>query len=362
MIVVRSVQSTDVDALLALANETGPGLSTLKPDRAALAARVERVRRTFNADAELFEQGYLFVMEDTAHGDVNGGVIGVSGIETAVGLDQPFYNYRVGTVVHASKELGTWTRMSLLNISHDLTGYAELCSLFLSPRARSGGVGGLLSRARFMFVAQHRELFSEHICAEMRGYFDETGHSPFWEAVGSHFYQIDFNEADYLSTHGRKSFLAELMPRYPVYVELLPEPAQACVGLTHADTLPARRMLEAEGLRYQHHVDIFDAGPVLEAYIADLRTVRRSRMLEVRIAERALADTANGGSDAPNAARCLVSNTSLGDFRVILGHLSGSPRSIALTGEEADALRVAAGDKVRVLELPAHSQRVARSA
>jgi arginine N-succinyltransferase len=121
-------------------------------------------------------------------------------------------------------------------------------------------------------------------------------------------------------------------------------------------------MLEAEGLRYQHHVDIFDAGPVLEAYIADLRTVRRSRMLEVRIAERALADTANGGSDAPDAARCLVSNTSLGDFRVILGHLSGSPRSIALTGEEADALRVAAGDKVRVLELPAHSQRVARSA
>jgi len=341
MIVVRVVQTGDVDALVALAQETGPGLTTFKPDRDALEARVARSRRTMEDKAAPHEAGYFFVMEDTATGDV----AGVCGIESSVGLEQPFYNYRVSTVVHASQDLGIWTRMHALNISHDLTGYAEVCSLFLSPRYRTSGVGGLLSRSRFMFLAQFRERFPQRLCAELRGHFDANGTSPFWRAVGSHFYQIDFNAADYLSSHGRKAFLAELMPRYPVYVELLPQEAQDCVGLTHNDTIPARRMLESEGLRYENHVDIFDAGPVLECHIADLRTVRESVVVPVEI-------LALGASPAPqDGPKSLVSNTSLGDFRV--GAAAGVPQDgvFRLTAEEAAALDVKAGDPVRVLPL-----------
>ncbi|MFB9126841.1 arginine N-succinyltransferase [Paraburkholderia dipogonis] len=339
MIVVRVVQRGDVDALMRLAQETGPGLTTFKPDRDALAARVERARRTMEDKAEPHEAGYFFVMEDTDTGDV----AGVCGIETAVGLQQPFYNYRVSTVVHASQDLGIWTRMRALNISHDLTGYAEVCSLFLSPRYRTSGVGGLLSRSRFMFLAQFRERFPQRLCAELRGHFDAEGTSPFWRAVGSHFYQIDFNAADYLSSHGRKAFLAELMPRYPVYVELLPEEAQQCVGLTHNDTIPARRMLESEGLRYENHVDIFDAGPVLECHIADLRTVRESVVVPVEIA----ASSASGAQQ--DTQKSMVSNTSLGDFRV--GVVAGVPQDgvFRLSATEAAALDVKAGDLVRVL-------------
>jgi arginine N-succinyltransferase len=129
------------------------------------------------------------------------------------------------------------------------------------------------------------------------------------------------------------------MPRYPVYLDLLPETAQQVVGVTHRDTAPARKMLEAEGLRYENHVDIFDAGPVLECHIADLRTVRESVLVQVRIGER------DGESDA----RSLVSNTSLDDFRV--GATLGVPEdgTFLLTAEEAAALRVKEGDTVRVL-------------
>jgi arginine N-succinyltransferase len=336
MIVVRCTQPGDVDALVALAQETGPGLTTFKPDRGALAARVERARRTLAGEAQAFEAGYFFVMEDTATGDV----AGVCGIETEVGLEQPFYNYRVSTVVHASKDMGVWTRMSLLNISHDLTGYAEVCSLFLSPRYRTAGVGGLLSRSRFMFIAQFTDRFPQRLCAELRGHFDENGESPFWNAVGSHFYQIDFNEADYLSSHGKKSFVAELMPRYPVYLDLLPDAAQRAVGVTHKDTTPARKMLEAEGLRYENHVDIFDAGPVLECHTADLRTVRESVLARVRIGDRTETDS---------NAKSLVSNTLLEDFRC--GATTGAVENGAflLTAEEAAALRVKEADDVRVL-------------
>ncbi|AYZ67806.1 arginine N-succinyltransferase [Burkholderia multivorans] len=338
MIVVRVVQTGDVDALVSLAKETGPGLTTFKPDRDALAARIERTRRTLEGRAAPSEAGYFFVMEDSATGDI----AGVCGIESQVGLEQPFYNYRVSTVVHASQELGVWTRMHALNISHDLTGYAEVCSLFLSPRYRTGGVGGLLSRSRFMFIAQFRELFPERICAELRGHFDDDGTSPFWRAVGSHFYQIDFNAADYLSSHGRKSFLAELMPRYPVYVDLLPQDAQDAVGLTHRDTLPARKMLEAEGLRYQNHVDIFDAGPVLECHVNDLRTVRESVVVPVAIGTPDVRD------DMPKS---LVSNTSLGDFRVGVAPGVVANGAFVLSADDAAALDVKAGDPVRVLPL-----------
>jgi len=361
MIVVRAVKTTDLDAVVALAQETGPGLTTFKPDPDALAARIARSKRTMEGQAAPHEAGYFFVMEDTATNDV----AGVCGIETQVGLEQPFYNYRVSTVVHASQELGVWTRMSLLNISHDLTGYAEVCSLFLSPRYRAHGVGGLLSRSRFMFIAQFRDRFPERLCAELRGHFDADGTSPFWRAVGSHFYQIDFNAADYLSAHGRKSFLAELMPRYPVYADLLPEDARQVIGLTHRDTAPARKMLEAEGLRYQGHVDIFDAGPVLECHIDDLRTVRESVVVPVVIGEVDSVDplaSGAGPAQAPRerAPRSLVANTRLADFRVGFAPGGVEDGVMHLSADDAAALLVHEGDPVRVL-VTSHTQQSQKS-
>jgi arginine N-succinyltransferase len=139
------------------------------------------------------------------------------------------------------------------------------------------------------------------------------------------------------------------MPRFPVYVDLLPQEAQDCVGLTHRDTLPARKMLEAEGLRYQNHVDIFDAGPVLECHIADLRTVRESEAAPVVIG------VVEPGAAAPGVAapRALVSNTSLGDFRVGVAPGAIENGVFTLNAADAAALNVAAGDLVRVLPLKA---------
>ena len=101
MIVVRVVQTGDVDALVSLAQETGPGLTTFKPDRDALAARIERSRRTLAGQAAPAEAGYFFVMEDSQTGDI----AGVCGIESQVGLEQPFYNYRVSPRCRPSSTL-----------------------------------------------------------------------------------------------------------------------------------------------------------------------------------------------------------------------------------------------------------------
>ena len=123
---------------------------------------------------------YLFVLEDD-----DGEVVGISAVAGAVGLREPWYNYRVGLTVSASQELNIHRQIPTLFLANDLTGNSELCSLFLRSDQRSGLNGRLLSKARFLFIAEFRELFGDKVIAEMRGMSDEQGRSPFWEMPGS---------------------------------------------------------------------------------------------------------------------------------------------------------------------------------
>jgi arginine N-succinyltransferase len=269
----------------------------------------------------------------------------VCAIKGAVGLDEPFYNYRIGTLVHSSTELKVFSRMDTLYLSNDLTGCSELCSLFLHPDYRHGNNGRLLSKSRFLFIAQLPQLFSQKLIAELRGFQHPDGRSPFWEGLGRHFFKMDFDAADDLTGMGKKSFIAELMPRHPLYVAYLPQDAQDVIGHVHVDTAPARRLLEAEGMYYEGYVDIFDAGPVLQARISELRSLRES--------ELAVVDpSASAAGDEPAAnAPMLVSSTALKDFRVIVSNAQPGRERIALPETERQALCCAPGSPVRTMSL-----------
>lgn len=75
------------------------------------------------------DQVYLFVLEDT---ELNK-VVGVCGIEVALGLKEPWYNFHVGTQVHASEPLSVYNALPTLYLSNDHTNCSELCTLFLDP-------------------------------------------------------------------------------------------------------------------------------------------------------------------------------------------------------------------------------------
>ena len=200
MLIVRAVVESDLDGLLDLARLVGPGMTTLKPDRRALAARLATACASFAERIDPAQRDYLFVMEDPERA----AIVGTCAVKAAVGLHEPFYNYRIGTLVHSSKELGVFSRLDTLYLSNDLTGSAELCSLFLHPDYRKGHHGKLLSRSRFLFIAQYPHLFPERLIAEMRGYQDEAGRSPFWDSLGQHFFRMDFDRADDLTSLGRE--------------------------------------------------------------------------------------------------------------------------------------------------------------
>ncbi len=98
MMVIRPVEHDDLPALMALAGKTGGGLTSLPADEATLSARIERALKTWRGELAKSEQGYVFVLEVVETGEV----AGICAIEVAVGLNDPWYNYRVGTLVHAS--------------------------------------------------------------------------------------------------------------------------------------------------------------------------------------------------------------------------------------------------------------------
>ncbi|MEI8634481.1 arginine N-succinyltransferase [Vibrio sp. PP-XX7] len=124
-------------------------------------------------------------------------VVGICGIEAAIGLDEPWYNYRVGTLVHASKTLDVYSQMPTLFLSNDHTGHSELCTLFLDP-AYPGIIKTVIYWRKAVCCLLQRSLNISPIelIAEMRGVSDSQGRSPFWESLGRHFFAIDFAHAE----------------------------------------------------------------------------------------------------------------------------------------------------------------------
>lgn len=336
MKVIRPIRSTDIDALLHMAQSAGAGFTSLPPVREFLQKKIDLSEQSFAAEVqEPGHQRYMFVLEESTTGKVGG----CCAVEAACGLDEPFYNYHVGLTVHASHELQVYNRMPTLYLSNDYTGASVLVSLYLAPDFRGGGAGRLLSKCRFAFMAQFTRRFAAKIIAEMRGVSDEHGRSPFWEGLGRHFFSIDYDRAEHVVGMGNKAFIAELMPKHPIYTLLLPPEAQTVLGKVHPDTAPALHLLEQEGFRYQGYIDIFDGGPTVEAPLADIRSVRRSREMTVKIG------SGKGGSTH------LVSNTELAGFRCALAELTPGPDSVELDAELAAALDVRAGASVRIAAL-----------
>ncbi|WAT04341.1 arginine N-succinyltransferase [Rouxiella badensis] len=338
MMLIRPVRLGDIADILQLSGKTGIGLTSLPKDEAHLRTRIERSVATWKGQLDKAEQGYLFVLEDLSQQKV----VGVSALEVAVGLSEPWYNFRLGTLIHASKSLNIYKPVPTLFLSNDHTGYSELCTLFLDPDYRHSRNGQLLSKVRFLFMAAFRERFAPKVIAEMRGVSDDKGHSPFWDSVGQHFFAMEFAEADRLTGMGQKSFIAELMPKHPLYTELLSPQARAVLGEVHPQTAPARALLEKEGLRYQGYVDIFDAGPTLEGEVDNLRAVKESQLLPARIT------TATSFEDE---TFYLVANENYANFRATLVTRLADISRLTLDERTAEALCVTHATPLRVVPL-----------
>lgn len=333
---IRPIKRSDLPALIKMAKGAGAGFTSLPPIPQFLREKIQLSEKSFSAKVRKpGHERYMFVLEDSETGEVGG----CCAVEAACGLDEPFYNYRVGTMVHASRELSVYNPIPTLYLTNDLTGTSVLCSLYLSPSFRAGGSGRLLSKSRFMFMAAYTGRFAPKVVAEMRGVSDSKGRSPFWECLGRHFFSIDYDRAEHLVGMGNKAFIAELMPKHPIYTVLLPADVRAIIGKVHKHTAPAMHLLQQEGFRYQGYVDIFDGGPTVESPLADVRSIASSRVVTARTGESV--------EGVPH----LIANTQLRSFRCILADVTVDARSVVLNREQMRVLKLKVGEPVRISPL-----------
>ena len=327
---IRPATMADLQPMYEMAKLTGGGFTNLPPDKSALTAKLERTTAAF-ADPDSAEEDRLFVLmlENAATGDIRG----TCQIFTRVGVRWPFYSYRLGTISKRSEELNRTFKAETLNLVSDLEGSSEVGGLFLHPHERAGGLGLLLARSRYLFIRAHRHIFADRILAELRGVIDDAGGSPFWDGVAGKFFGMNFQEADQFNALHGNQFIADLMPKHPVYTAMLTDAARSVIGMPHPTGRAAMRMLENEGFNYENYIDIFDGGPTMTARTDQVRSIRDARTDKVvGIAEQ--------------GERALVSTGSWQGFRSAFARLVPVEGGVTINADGADTLGVEVGQEI----------------
>ena len=328
---IRPAHGEDLAAIYEMAELTGGGFTNLPADRGTLVAKLERSETSF-ARPEDAQEGdmYMFVLEDPKERLIRG----TCQIFGQVGVIQPFYSYHLSTLTQTSAELGKTFRNQRLSLTTDLEGSSEVGGLFLHPSSRAGGLGSLLARSRYLFIRNHRGRFGDRVLAELRGVMDEAGNSPFWDALAGRFFGMSFPEADdFNAVHGTQ-FIADLMPKTPIYVAMLPDSARAVMGQPHPSGRAALRMLEAEGFDFDCYIDIFDGGPSVTAMTDKIRTIRKSEWLRF------------GGVHENGGETMLLASGRLGGFVSCYGQTKRDGDQLMIDAEASAMLDLEPGDAV----------------
>ena len=328
---IRAATAGDLEPIYQMAKLTGGGFTNLPADRTALSEKLAQSDAAFaREDGELADETFVLALENAATGEVRG----TCQLFTRIGQDWPFYSYRLATLTQYSQELDRTVRAEMLNLVTDLEGSSEVGGLFLHPSERAGGLGMLLARSRYLFIAMHRARFADRILAELRGSIDERGGAPFWDGVAGRFFGMSFQEADYFNAINGNQFIADLMPKHPVYVAMLNDTARSAIGVPHPSGNAAMRMLEAEGFAYEGYVDIFDGGPTMTAKTDKVASVAEAKGQTVTSTDFA------GGEQA------LIARGRLASFRCGYGMRADADGGVAIDAAAAELLDVTGGDKI----------------
>ena len=328
---MRIARADDLQTLYEMAKLTGGGFTNLPPDRASLSAKLERTEKALARTSEGIEDELIvMVLENVETGQVRG----TCQIFSTVGQNWPFYSYRLGMLTQHSRELGRTFRAQMLSLTTDLEGSVEVGGLFLHPRERAEGLGLLLARSRYLYIRNHRARFGDRVIAELRGVIDEAGGSPFWDGLAGRFFGMNFQEADEFNAVNGNQFIADLMPKTPIYTAMLTDSARAVIGLPHPNGRAAMRMLETEGFENAGYVDIFDGGPTMVGQVDQLKTIAAAR-------DVTLAATHESGGQ-----KMLIACGQLADYRCTWGLIEeDADGAISLDVESVQRIGLEIGDR-----------------
>ncbi len=298
MFVIRRARMDDAPTLLKLAKMVH--FINLPPDREIITEKITNARASFEraagvnrkqltpkrhsgsggisektALAELF----MFVLDDTE----NPGCLGTSQIVSQMGgPGNPNVCFKLELREKYSESLKFGTKTTVARIHLDESGPTEIGGLILQPsfRGHPAKLGRFISSVRFHFIGLHRKVFRPTVLAEMMAPITTDGENLIWNAIGRRFIPLSYTEADRFCQYSRE-FMTALLPIGDIQLSILPPEVRMQFGEVGKETVPARRMLEKLGFKYENFVDPFDGGPYLFAKTDEISIVRDTRRLEL---------------------------------------------------------------------------------
>jgi len=307
MAVFRLATYDDVDAITRLTATADAGLTTVPKSREDVVAAIEQTYAYLSGDHR--HNRLLFVAADGLT------IKGISAIIPHLGIDRPFYSFKRSRHTRRSVNPKLSVTHETLQLSTDFDGYAELATLFLSKTERGGGIGRLLSFGRMAFIEAHRDTFGDRMMADIRGWADKDGVSPFWTHLTSKFIDMDFDAADRMCLNNGE-FIDHLLPSTPIFLNLLPPSVADCVGRPNDASVPAVRLLESVGFKRTDLCDVFDGGPSLVCDV-DHSLIAKS------------ATPALGVTEESGAANALCFTGKGREFKACLGYVDWDSAAVS---------------------------------
>jgi arginine N-succinyltransferase len=263
----------------------------------------------------------------------------VAAVVDQLGMCQPRYSFRTGVVVHASTEMAMFNALQTLALGNDTTGATELVLPVQLAGLPMRALAALI-QAMLWYVADLPKRFAPHLVCELPGIGERRAGAPFWHALGRHFHAGVLPVDHDLFAGDERGAIGRLMPKHTLYSALLSDAAQSCIGLVSPSAAQLHEALSAHGFRFGQHLNMFDAGPILEGQIGDLRGLVLPLTGFVRVVDRL---------DHRSAQRCCLrrSDNACASLWVASAQIEGE--TVAISADSARALALGPGQCLRVV-------------
>ncbi len=331
--VIRSIKTTDFPKVKSLVGSIKAGLTSLPNHSDFLKQKVMRADAAFQSEiTKPGDEHYLFLLEQQDTGKI----AGICGIYAYAGGHKPFQCLVQESINQEYESLGIKKNHQLLRYTELEDVPSEVCSLYMHPKFRGMGQGRLLSLCRYFYIKEHPKRFKDQVIAELRGYRDKNGKSPFYQHIVRPFFGQSLKENDYLRAVSPPEFISDLYPRYPIYTSMLPPEARGVIGRVYKNTRPALHLLLKEGFKENGQLDLFDAGPFLSAKVKDIRTVK---LIKKGVLKKVFKQRDNKGS--------FIIARHDPEFRACIGCVDiYSDRSLGINENAATLLQVEPGQTI----------------
>jgi arginine N-succinyltransferase len=284
MILLREVNESDIGALEALSHiaaEKHPGFLNIANDRDQWREKIRVSRESFtDRISNKMDAKYIFVAEDLEKKQV----VGISMVAAQHGnAETPHFFFEVGSEQKYSQTISTGFIHGTLKLKYDANGPTEIGGLLVDPNVRNSEerIGRQISFVRFLYMGMYKSRFKRRVLAELLPPLTKKGKSPLWEAIGRRFTNMDYTEADVLSSKN-KEFIFSLFPTGKIYITFLSADARNALGKVSKDTEPVMHMLKKIGFQYRNQVDPFDGGPHLTASMDDILPIKNLKHFTYR--------------------------------------------------------------------------------